>query len=390
MVRIDDPVVTARLLEGRLGEDDRQVEISPASKVTPSARDLLRGRGIEVVPGSGGPAEPLREPDATPRLTGCPSPPGGTGRSRRFSGIFTANIVIYDEHGRIAHGEMERYIAWLIRGRHPRTLPQRQHRRVRAPLQRGAARRGAPHRRGQPGPGAHTGRRQRGQHPGRAPDGRVLRRTSASTPSPWCRPTTTRSPTPASTSTSPRSPGTPPSTSCSTTSPSSPRSCPSTRWRSSSPSSASSAPRTPAATCRASSTPSIACARHRPDYVVLNGCEEILVPSIVMGADGGTTATSGIVPRGHRRALRPHRRRGPGAGEGAPVPAFAPDQPHAARGHLPRGVQDRRRRARLRRRPAADPARAPRSATTCCASSRRSAASSATWAIPCAAPGAVR
>ena len=36
--------------------------------------------------------------------------------------------------------------------------------------------------------------------------------------------------------------------------------------------------------------------RHRPDYVVLNGCEEILLPAIVMGADGGTTATSGIVP----------------------------------------------------------------------------------------------
>ena len=109
MVRIDDPVITARLLEGRLGEDDRQVQISPASKVTPSARDLLRARGIEVVPGSEGGAAPGAE--ATPG--GVPSPPG-TGRSRRFSGIFTANIVIYDEHGRIAHGEMERYIAWLI------------------------------------------------------------------------------------------------------------------------------------------------------------------------------------------------------------------------------------------------------------------------------------
>ena len=36
--------------------------------------------------------------------------------------------------------------------------------------------------------------------------------------------------------------------------------------------------------------------RHRPDYVVLNGCEEILLPSLIMGGDGGTIATSGVVP----------------------------------------------------------------------------------------------
>ena len=36
--------------------------------------------------------------------------------------------------------------------------------------------------------------------------------------------------------------------------------------------------------------------RHRPDYVVLVGCEEILFPSVLMGASGGTIATSGIIP----------------------------------------------------------------------------------------------
>jgi len=34
----------------------------------------------------------------------------------------------------------------------------------------------------------------------------------------------------------------------------------------------------------------------RGDFVFLLGCEEMLVPALVMGADGGTIATSGIVP----------------------------------------------------------------------------------------------
>lgn len=34
----------------------------------------------------------------------------------------------------------------------------------------------------------------------------------------------------------------------------------------------------------------------RPDFACLIGCEEILFPSLLMGADGGTIATSGVVP----------------------------------------------------------------------------------------------
>src|SRR5512136_621175 len=34
----------------------------------------------------------------------------------------------------------------------------------------------------------------------------------------------------------------------------------------------------------------------RPDFSCLIGCEEILFPSLQMGADGGTIATSGVVP----------------------------------------------------------------------------------------------
>jgi len=34
----------------------------------------------------------------------------------------------------------------------------------------------------------------------------------------------------------------------------------------------------------------------RPDFTFLIGCEEMLLPAILMGADGGTVATSGVVP----------------------------------------------------------------------------------------------
>ena len=34
----------------------------------------------------------------------------------------------------------------------------------------------------------------------------------------------------------------------------------------------------------------------RPEFVFLVGCEEMLLPAVMMGADGGTVATSGVVP----------------------------------------------------------------------------------------------
>lgn len=34
----------------------------------------------------------------------------------------------------------------------------------------------------------------------------------------------------------------------------------------------------------------------RPDFICLTGCEEVLFPSLLMGGDGGTIATSGVVP----------------------------------------------------------------------------------------------
>ena len=57
MIRLDDPVITARLLEERLG-GGREVEIAPASKVTPLARDYLREHGIRVVEARAGGSVP--------------------------------------------------------------------------------------------------------------------------------------------------------------------------------------------------------------------------------------------------------------------------------------------------------------------------------------------
>jgi dihydrodipicolinate synthase/N-acetylneuraminate lyase len=34
----------------------------------------------------------------------------------------------------------------------------------------------------------------------------------------------------------------------------------------------------------------------RPDFSIMSGCEEVLLPAMFMGADGGTVAVSGIVP----------------------------------------------------------------------------------------------
>jgi len=118
MVRIDDPVVTAQLLASRLGDGDRQVDICPRAKITPSGHDFLRARGVEVVAGGSrrGAASGAAPGQSMVRSTipGVPAAPGSSERSRRFSGIFTPNIVIYDASGGINYKEMERYISWLI------------------------------------------------------------------------------------------------------------------------------------------------------------------------------------------------------------------------------------------------------------------------------------
>ncbi|MFH1568932.1 MAG: dihydrodipicolinate synthase family protein [Gemmatimonadota bacterium] len=120
-IRIDDPVVTAQLLEQRLaGRQDTQVEICPHAKLTPSARDYLRAHGIEVLPLSAAARAPAPSAHGRPAAPAASSPwpatlaPGQSPRSRKFSGIFCPNIVIFDGDQKINYGEMERYISWLI------------------------------------------------------------------------------------------------------------------------------------------------------------------------------------------------------------------------------------------------------------------------------------
>jgi 4-hydroxy-tetrahydrodipicolinate synthase len=42
----------------------------------------------------------------------------------------------------------------------------------------------------------------------------------------------------------------------------------------------------------------------RPDFSIMSGCEEVLLPAMFMGADGGTVAVSGIVPEALAKLCR--------------------------------------------------------------------------------------
>ncbi len=108
MLRIDDSVITAQTLEGRLS-GEREIEICPRAKLTPSAHDFLRDQGIEVVRREAG----GRASATSPRQAPTPIAPPVEGR-KAFTGIFCPNIVIFDDQEKINYSEMERYINWLI------------------------------------------------------------------------------------------------------------------------------------------------------------------------------------------------------------------------------------------------------------------------------------
>ena len=106
MIRIDDAVITAQTLESRLS-GERQVELGLGAKLTPSAQDFLRAQGVEVVRRSDG--EPAPAAPAAPRV-----PAANVGGRKAFAGIFCPNLVLFDSQNEINYAEMERYINWLV------------------------------------------------------------------------------------------------------------------------------------------------------------------------------------------------------------------------------------------------------------------------------------
>jgi 4-hydroxy-tetrahydrodipicolinate synthase len=107
MTRIDEPVVTGQILQERL-KDGREVELDPRAKLTPSALDYLRAHQVQVVRREAGVAAAA---PTTPSAAPAPTPRAG---KVEFKGIFCPNIVIFDAEGRINRPEMERYLDWLI------------------------------------------------------------------------------------------------------------------------------------------------------------------------------------------------------------------------------------------------------------------------------------
>ena len=107
MIRIEDSVITAQTLEGSLA-GEKHVEICSRAKLTPSAQDFLRDQGVEVVRREAG-GEAPRSP-----VVRQADPVAVPGSRKAFAGIFCPNIVIFDGQGKINYPEMERYVNWLI------------------------------------------------------------------------------------------------------------------------------------------------------------------------------------------------------------------------------------------------------------------------------------
>ena len=104
MIRIDDALITADVLEQKL-DGAKEVEICPRAKLTPLARDYLQANQIQIT-------EKAASASTTPSSQGI-ALSGSQGR-KEFKGIFCPNIVIFDAQNNINYAEMERYVEWLI------------------------------------------------------------------------------------------------------------------------------------------------------------------------------------------------------------------------------------------------------------------------------------
>ena len=103
MVRIAARVITGPMLEEQLAGSG-SVQIDRGAVLTPSALDYLKAHEVSVV----------RDGDVPPAAAKGEKQNSPVAAAKRFQGIFVPNIVIFDADGNINFGEMERYIAWLI------------------------------------------------------------------------------------------------------------------------------------------------------------------------------------------------------------------------------------------------------------------------------------
>ena len=110
MIRIDDAVITAQTLEGRLDWRAAGRDRPGGQADALSARLVACVQGVEIVR-----REASSQAPPTTTLAPAPTPavPRAAGR-QAFAGIFCPNIVLLDSQNRISHAEMERYINWLI------------------------------------------------------------------------------------------------------------------------------------------------------------------------------------------------------------------------------------------------------------------------------------
>jgi 4-hydroxy-tetrahydrodipicolinate synthase len=111
-MRINDRVITERMLADQL-QGQTRLEVRPDAKLTPMALDYVRDHSVELVRAEESAAGASNAPRSHVPTTSPVRAPNTEGR-KRFRGIFCPNIVIFDADGKINHAEMEHYVDWLI------------------------------------------------------------------------------------------------------------------------------------------------------------------------------------------------------------------------------------------------------------------------------------